>query len=574
MNREGRMSIRIVECVPNISEGRNRELIDAVVAEADSVAGARVLDVDPGIATNRTVITIAGEPDAVLESAFRLIGKASVLIDMKVQSGAHPRHGATDVCPFVPVSGVSMEECADLARRLGKRVGEELSIPVYLYEKAASKPEWEKLPNIREGEYEALPEKLGKPEWKPDFGPNEWNDNVARTGVCTIGARNFLIAYNVNLNTRDTAIAKDIALTIRDSGRSKRDSNWKFVRDENGEKIKVPGLLQNCKATGWFISEYDCAQVTMNLTDISVTPLHIGYEVTKQEAEKLGARVTGSEVVGLVPLESMLDAGRFYLEKQNAALRATGRMAKTTGLPEDALIELAIRSMGLCDVAPFRPEEKIIEYMVADRSVNLSRLSCREFTEELSVDSPAPGGGSAAALMGAIGAGLDAMVANLTVRNRKFQDSWDTMLELAPRAQEVREDLVKAIDDDTRAFNTWMETARQKGDVQAAIVEAINVPLRVLRQCPSILEMAGILESKGMQTSLSDAGVGAAAARAAATGAYYNVLINLGEIEDREFSERIRTEADALLEKVMDESDRLHDVINTKLLDNLKSEDN
>ncbi|HRW78345.1 MAG TPA: glutamate formimidoyltransferase, partial [Candidatus Sabulitectum sp.] len=271
------MAGRIVECVPNISEGRNREVIDAVVKAASSVKGAGVLDVDPGAATNRTVITIAGEPDTVVESAFRLIKKAGELIDMRVQHGAHPRHGATDVCPFVPVSGISMEECAELARILGQRVGAELGIPVYLYENAASKPEWKKLPNIREGEYEALPNKLGRPEWKPDFGPNEWNDAVARTGVCTIGARNFLIAYNVNLNTGDTSLAKEIALSIRDSGRTERTSDWKFARDEQGKKIKVPGRLKNCKATGWYIEEYRTAQVTMNLTDISVTPLHIAY---------------------------------------------------------------------------------------------------------------------------------------------------------------------------------------------------------------------------------------------------------------------------------------------------------
>ncbi|MCK5034798.1 MAG: glutamate formimidoyltransferase, partial [Candidatus Sabulitectum sp.] len=301
------MAKRIVECVPNISDGRNQEVIDAVVKAASSVSGASVLDVDPGAATNRTVITIAGEPEAVLQAAFNVIESAGKLIDMRKQHGSHPRHGATDVCPFVPVSGITMEECAELARKLGKKVGEELAIPVYLYEYAASKPEWVKLPNIREGEYEALQNKLGKPEWKPDFGPNEWNDATARTGVCTIGARNFLIAYNVNLNTSDTSMAKEIALNIRDTGRTQRTSQWKFARDENGKKINQEGRLKNCKAFGWFIEEYNTAQVTMNLTDIAVTPLHIGFDVTKEEAEKLGLMVTGSEVVGLVPLSSMVD---------------------------------------------------------------------------------------------------------------------------------------------------------------------------------------------------------------------------------------------------------------------------
>ncbi|MCD4847377.1 MAG: glutamate formimidoyltransferase, partial [Candidatus Aegiribacteria sp.] len=325
------MTRKIVESVPNISEGQNMDLINEVVKAADSISGAKVLDVDPGAATNRTVITIAGAPDAVMNASFELIKKAGELIDMRKQTGEHPRHGATDVCPFVPVSGVTMEDCAELARRLGKRVGEELLIPVYLYEKAASKPEWEKLPNIREGEYEALPDKLGKQEWTPDFGPNEWNERVARTGVCTIGARNFLIAYNVNLNTKDPGIARDIGLTIRDTGRFRRDSNWKFVRDEDGNKVNQPGKLQYCKSTGWYIKEYDTAQVTMNLTDLSVTPLHAGYEAVLEEAEKLGTRVTGSEVVGLLPLSAMLEAGRFYLEKQDSGLSSVGRQGKTTG---------------------------------------------------------------------------------------------------------------------------------------------------------------------------------------------------------------------------------------------------
>lgn len=559
------MAGRIVECVPNISEGRNKEVIDAVVKAASSVKGAGVLDVDPGAATNRTVITIAGEPDAVVESAFRLIQKAGELIDMRVQHGAHPRHGATDVCPFVPVSGITMEECAELARELGKRVGSELGIPVYLYENAASKPEWRKLPNIREGEYEALPEKLGRPEWKPDFGPNEWNDAVARTGVCTIGARNFLIAYNVNLNTGDTSLAKEIALSIRDSGRTERTSDWKFARDEQGRKIKVPGRLKNCKATGWYIEEYRTAQVTMNLTDISVTPLHIAYEVTKEEAEKLGLAVTGSEVVGLVPLSAMVDAGKYFLEKQNMALRNMGKQARTTGAPERELVELAIRTMGLNDVAEFVPGKKIIEYMIADRSVDLSGMTCRAFCDELSIDSPAPGGGSAAALMGAVGAGLSSMVANLTVKNRKYRSSWDEMLELAPRAQDAKEYLLNAIDEDTRAFNRWMETARAKGDVQSAVKSAVEVPLGVLERSLEVTEMAMTLLDRGMQSSLSDAGVAAAAAMAAATGAYYNVLINLPEIEDAGYRKETRAKAEALLGKVTALSAEAREKVSAKL---------
>lgn len=541
------MARRIVECVPNISEGRNQELIDEVVKAASSVNGATVLDVDPGAATNRTVITIAGEPESVLLSAFQLIKKAGELIDMSKQHGAHPRHGATDVCPFVPVSGITMDECVDLARRLGEKVGSELGIPVYLYEYAASKPEWRKLPNIREGEYEALPEKLGKPEWKPDFGPNEWNDKVAGTGVCTIGARNFLIAYNVNLNTADTSLAKEIALTIRDSGRTKRTPDWKFAKDENGKKIKVPGRLMNCKATGWFIEEYNTAQVTMNLTDISVTPLHMGYEVTREEAEKLGLAVTGSEVVGLVPLSAMIDAGKYFLMKQNRALMNLGKQAKSTGVPERELVKLAVKSMGLDDVAEFDPDRKIIEYMIKDKSVNLSGMTCRDFCDELSIDSPAPGGGSAAALMGAVGAGLSSMVANLTVKNRKFRSSWEEMLELAPEAQDIKENLLDAIDEDTRAFNDWMDAARAKGDVQSAVKRAVEVPLGVLQKSVNIAKMAHTLAERGMQSSLSDAGVAAAAAEACATGAYYNVLINLPEIEDEGYRNKTAERAGTLL---------------------------
>ncbi len=566
------MARSIVECVPNISEGRNREVIDQVVAAADGVSGCKVLDVDPGAATNRTVITIAGAPDAVVESAFRLIRRAGELIDMRRHSGEHPRHGATDVCPFVPVSGATMDDCVRLAQRLGRRVGEELGIPVYLYEKAASKPEWEKLPDIRKGEYEALPDKLGKPEWEPDFGPNEWSDRVASTGVCTIGARNFLIAYNVNLNTKDPGVARDIGLTIRDKGRFRRTDRWKFVRDEEGRRQRQPGLLDCCKATGWYIEEYDTAQVTMNLTDISVTPLHLGYETVKEEAEKLGARVTGSEVVGLVPLSAMLEAGRYYIEKQHEGLSGVGRQGKTTGVPESELIETAIRSMGLREVSPFDPTEKIIEYMVAERDVDLSGMTCRDFADELSTDSPAPGGGSAAALMGALAASLDSMVANLTVKKRKRRESWELMRELAPRAQEIKDRMLDAIDEDTMAFNAWMDAARSGGDVQAAVTRAIEVPLGVLELCSEMVGMASTLETSGMQSSVSDAGVAAAAAGAAATGAYYNVLINLPELDDAELAASLRERAERALEECAGAADAVERAVTAKLREAVRRE--
>ncbi len=559
------MSRRIVECVPNISEGRNKAVIDAVVKAASAVKGAAVLDVDPGAATNRTVITIAGEPEAVLESAFRLIEKAGELIDMRVQKGAHPRHGATDVCPFVPVSGVSMDDCVELARRLGERVGGELGIPVYLYEFAATRPGRCKLPDIRAGEYEALKDKLGREEWAPDFGPNRWDDKVAKTGVCTIGARNFLIAYNVNVNSRDTSIAKEAALAIRDSGKPARTSDWKFARDAQGNKIQEKGRLDCCKATGWYIEEYGTSQVTMNLTDTSVTPLHVAYETTREEVEKLGGVVTGSEIVGLVPLSSMLDAGRYFIEKQNRGLSATGKQAVTTGQPERELVETAIRSMGLRDVAPFNPREKIIEYMVSDGSVNLSGMSCRDFCDQLSIDSPAPGGGSAAALAGALSSALVSMVANLTVKNRDCRMNWQEMCELAPRAQAIKENLLAAIDDDTRAFNGWMDAARSGGDVQAAIREAVEVPLRVLRLSREAAEMAVAVTERGMQASVSDSGVAASAARTAAEGACLNVLINLGEIDDASYRETVRTEALGLLDETVAISTRIFNGIRSAL---------
>ncbi|HQE56134.1 MAG TPA: glutamate formimidoyltransferase [Candidatus Fermentibacter daniensis] len=542
------MSRRIVECVPNISEGRNREVIDAVVKAASSVPGARVLDVDPGAATNRTVITVAGEPEAVLESAFRIIERAGALIDMSVHTGAHPRQGATDVCPFVPVAGVTMDECVDLARRLGDRVGRELGIPVYLYEKAATRPSREKLPDIREGEYEALPEKLGRPEWEPDFGPGGWSPAVARTGVTVIGARSFLVAYNVNLNTTDDSVAKEVALTIRDSGRTARDSNWKFIRDASGAKVQVPGLLQACKATGWFIREYNCAQVTMNLTDISVTPLHVAFETTRREVEKLGYRVTGSEIVGLVPLSCMLDAGRYYLEMQNSGMSGTGRMAVSPGLPERRLVEAAVRSMGLRDVAGFDPASKIIEYLVADEPV-LSGMTCRDFADELSSDSPAPGGGSVAALIASLGAALSAMVANLTVKSRDCRAAWDEMREIAPKAQSLKEDLLRAIDDDTAAFNVFMDAMRRGEGVQEAMHAAAAVPMSVLERCPEIASLAASVAANGLPASLSDAGVAASCARSASEGAYFNVVINAAQFEDRAAAEALIARAAAILEE-------------------------
>ena len=552
--------MKLVECVPNISEGRDRKIIDAVAAEVSAVDGVELLDVDPGAATNRTVFTFVGPPAATAQAAFRLIRKAGELIDMRQQSGEHARNGATDVCPFVPVSGVTMDDCAELARELGARVGEQLEIPVYLYEHAASKPEWQNLANIRKGEYEALPNKLGKDEWKPDFGPNAWSDRVARTGATQIGARQFLIAYNINLNTRNTRLARRIGLTIREQGGAVvRDEKGKKVRGPDGKFLKTEkGLFEHCKATGWFIDEYNCAQVTMNLTDFHVTPPHVVFDKVCELAEDLGIRVTGSELVGLTPLEAMLDAGRHYLRKQDAS----------AGVPESDLIDLAMTSMGLSQITPFDPAERIIEYRVAGERP-LVEKTVTGFVDELSRDSAAPGGGSVAALAGALAAGLSGMVANLTVGKAGYKKVGPEMKKIAEAGQHLKDRLVRAVDDDTFAFNEVMDAfglpkgnEEQKAARDAAILEANKgatlVPLTVLETIPEVLALAEAAGERGNQNSLSDAGVAVLAARTAAMGAYYNVLINLAGLDgDAAFVEEIRARADRLAEQVTERCDAL-----------------
>lgn len=536
-------SAKLVECVPNFSEGRDRAVIDAIAATISGVAGATLLDVDPGAATNRTVVTLAGPPDAVLEAAFLAIRKAAELIDMRRHQGAHPRQGATDVCPFVPISGVSVEECVALAHALGKRVGEELSIPVYLYEAAATRPERRSLADIRVGEYEALEGKLGKPEWKPDYGPAAFN---AKAGATVIGVRPFLIAYNINLNSPDDRVAKAIGLSIREKGRAERDGSGQKKRSANGELQRVPGL-PCCRATGWFIAEYRRAQVTMNLTDYHVTPIHVAFDRVDELAREHGARITGSEIVGLVPKEALLLAGRHYLAKQG----------RSTGVSERKLCELAALSLGLDDVAPFDPQQKVIEYRVATAR-RLAGLTVADFVEELACDSPAPGGGSVAALAASMSAGLSSMVAALTHGKKGYAEVSAEMEAVGVEAQAEKDALLAAVDDDTAAFDRVMTAMRlpkasepQKAARQAAI-EAANkdatlIPLSVLERCPRLLELAAIVAEKGNQSSLSDAGVAGLAARAGATGAYYNVLINLKGIEDVSFKAEVRGRAERAL---------------------------
>ncbi len=560
--------MKLVECVPNISEGRDRKIIDAVVAEIETVDGVRLLDVDPGAATNRTVITFVGPPEAAVEAAFRLIRKAAELIDMRGQTGEHARNGATDVCPFVPLGDSTMAECAELSRQLGERVGAELGIPIYLYEEAASKPEWRNLANIRVGEYEALKDKLGKEEWKPDFGPNEYSEHVAKTGATQIGARQFLIAYNINLNTKETKYAKRIGLTIRQQGGAvMRDENGKKMRGPNGKFVKQDkGLFDHCKATGWFIEEYDVAQVTMNLTDFHVTPPHIVFDKVCELAEQIGVRVIGSEIVGLIPLEAILQAGKHYLAKQKMS----------TGVPEKDLVQMATQSMGLAQISPFNPQERIIEYCVAKERPLISH-TVEGFTDELSRNSPAPGGGSVAALAGALAAGLSAMVANLTVGKAGYGKVKGEMIRAADAGQYLKDRLLRAVDDDTFAFNKVMECfGLPKGPKKdAAVLEANKnatlVPLSVVETIPEVLNIAGAVAARGNQNSLSDAGVAILAARTAASGAYYNVLINLAGIDDKDFVAEIKSRADALMKEIEKRCNTLDTEILTRLREPLTS---
>ena len=533
----------LVECVPNFSEGRDRAVIDTIARAVSGVEGAVLLDVDPGEATNRTVVTFVGEPEAVVEAAFQAIKTAGEVIDMRKHSGAHARMGATDVCPFIPVSEITMEECAELARRLGKRVGDELGIPVFLYEYAASVPERRNLADVRSGEYEGLADKFRDPRWKPDFGPAEFHP---RSGATVIGARKFLIAYNVNLNTRDRRLAHDIALDIREAGRAKRDEDGEIVRHPDGTAIKVPGRLEAVKAVGWFIDEYDRAQVSINLVDYETTAPHQVFDVIEEEAAKRGLRVTGSELVGLIPREAVLLAGRHYLARQG----------KSLGIPERQVVETAVQSLGLRDISAFDPDEKIIEYRLARDEGGLGGRTLRGFVDELSTDSPAPGGGSVAALCGSLSAALSAMVANLTVGRKGQERVWDAMSELAARAQDHKDWFLRAVDRDTEAFNAVMAAMRlragtdeEKAEKDRALTEAnrgaARVPLEVLERTGALVELAQAVAADGNPNSLSDAGVAGLTALACAEGARYNVLINLGSFTPGDgWAEETRKRAD------------------------------
>jgi len=539
--------MKLVECVPNFSEGRDHKVLDAISGEIRKINNVTLLDVDPGADTNRTVYTFVGEPEAVIEAAFQAIKKAAELIDMSKHEGAHPRMGATDVCPFVPVSDVTMEEAVEYAKRLAQRVGEELNIPVYLYEYAATKEEWRNLAEVRKGEYEALPDKLKDPYWKPDFGPAEFN---TRAGATAIGAREFLIAYNINLNTRDKKKATQIAKKIRERGYPKRDENRKLVRDEDGKKVMVPGIFTHCKAVGWYIDEYNRAQISMNLTNYKVTPPHLVLEKVRELAQENGIVVTGSELVGLIPKDALINAGRYYLDK----------MGETDGIPDEMIIETAIQSMGLAELGPIELDKKVIEYSIT-RQDNLINLKIKDFVDLLSTDAPAPGGGSVAALCTTISGALTAMVANLTFGKKGYEKHWPEVKELAVKGQEIKNRALAAIDKDTDSFNMLMDAMRlpKKSDeekahrekaIQDATKQAIYVPLETLELSLQAVELSARIAKIGNENALSDAGVAAIIAHAAAKGAFYNIKINMPGITDETFVDEVSTKAERLVEKI------------------------
>jgi len=551
---------KLIECVPNFSEGRDQNIIRQITDAIESVDGVSLLDVDPGASTNRTVVTFVGNPDAAVEAAFRAIKKAAESIDMRKHKGAHPRMGATDVCPFIPVSNVSWDEAIACANRLGERVGNELKIPIYLYERAAKNEARSNLSLIRAGEYEGFFEKIKQPEWKPDFGPDVFNE---KSGATAIGVRDFLVAYNVNLNTKSVRRANSVAFDVREQGRAQTADgtpSGKPVLDANGEPIRIPGMLKHVKAIGWFVKEYGIAQVSMNLTNIQETPLHAAFDACCESAARRGLRVTGSEIVGMVPKKCLVDAGRYFLRKQKWS----------EGVSDEELIDVAIRSMGLSELKPFDPKEKVIEFKIesGDSTKSLVKMDLREFCNETLSDSPAPGGGSVAALMGALGASLGGMVANLSAGKRGWDDKLADFSNWAVKAQQLKDELLALVDEDTTAFNKVMdafalpkESAEEKAARAAAIEHATKyaaeVPLKVMETASKSYEVLAEMADKGNPASVSDVGVGALATHACIEGAALNVRINLAQLKDEKFKasllkkiEQIGTDSDTQFNKV------------------------
>ncbi|HPS46058.1 MAG TPA: glutamate formimidoyltransferase [Bacteroidales bacterium] len=528
---------QIIECVPNFSEGKDMGVIKQITDQIESVEGIKLLDVDPGKATNRTVVTFVGEPEQVLEAAFRAIKKASEVIDMRHHKGEHPRFGATDVCPLVPVANITMEEVVKYAHKLAERVGNELKIPIYCYENAAFNEKRKNLANCRSGEYEGLKKKLAEPEWKPDFGPAQFN---ATAGATAVGARDFLVAYNVNLNTTSVRRANAIAFDIREKGRKKREGNpitGKLVKDEKGNPVMIPGSLKACKAIGWFIEEYGVAQISINLTNISITPVHIAFEEACKKAQERGLRVTGSELVGLIPKQAMIDAGKYFLRKQN----------RSVGVSESEIIKIAIKSLGLDDLKPFNPKEKIIEYLLEDTTQKrLIDFTCKEFANETASESPAPGGGSVSAYLGALGVSLGTMVANLSSHKPGWDERWEEFSNWAEKGQALKDELLYLVDEDTASFNKIMDafslpksTDAEKevrtNAIQEATKYATEVPFRTMQKAYESMEILKAMTITGNPNSVTDAGVGALCARTAVIGAFLNVKINASGLTDKKF---------------------------------------
>ncbi|TFH24274.1 MAG: glutamate formimidoyltransferase [Bacteroidia bacterium] len=558
---------QLIECVPNFSEGRDMEIIRRITDQVESVEGVKLLDVDPGKATNRTVVTFVGSPESVLEAAFQAVKMASEIIDMSRHSGEHPRFGATDVCPLVPVSGITMEETVEHARKLAERIGSEIGIPVYCYENAALSKQRRNLASVRSGEYEGLKEKLKDAAWKPDFGPAEF---VPRTGAIAVGARDFLVAYNINLNTTSTRRANAIAFDVRERGRARREGNpftGKILKDQEGNPVMIPGSLKEVKAIGWFIEEYGVAQISMNLTNISVTPVHVAFDEVCKRAEARGIRVTGSELVGLVPLHAMLEAGRYFLKKQS----------RSTGVSDNELIKIAVKSMGLDELGPFVPEDKIIEYQLQKgKEKELIDLTMRAFMEETASESPAPGGGSVSAYMGSMGAALATMVANLSSQKRGWDERWEEFSDWAEKGKSIQERLLRLVDEDARAFNGIMaafglpnksaeEQRTRKAAIEEATLHAIEIPYQLMNTSYEGFEVAGAMAETGNPNSVSDAGVGALALHACIEGAWLNVKINATEMKKHPRVKEILESGRKLRKRAEETKNGILDRVNEKI---------
>tara|TARA_R110002074_G_scaffold242800_4_gene414594 strand:+ start:357 stop:2039 length:1683 start_codon:yes stop_codon:yes gene_type:complete len=560
------MKQQIIECVPNISEGRDLKKINTIANVVTQIEGVKLLDIDPGKATNRTVITFVGEPKQVIKAAFLLIKKASELIDMSKQTGEHPRFGATDVCPLIPIANITMEETSSYAHKLGKRVGEELGISGYYYENAATKDERKNLATVRSGEYEGLEKKLSDANWKPDFGPIKYNEKIKHSGVTAISARDFLIAYNVNLNSTSTRRANAIAFDIRENGRVKL-IDGKKVLDKNGNPERIPGKLKAVKGLGWYIEEYGIAQISYNLTNISITSMHIAFDETLKAAQKRGIRVTGSELVGLVPLQAMLDAADYFLLKQERSL----------GISEDEKIKIAIKSLGLDDLKPFNPKERIIEFVMnSDADKKLIDFTVKGFANETASESMAPGGGSIAAYVGVLGVSLGTMVANLSAHKPGWDDKWEFFSKWAEKGQQYKNELLFLVDEDTNSFNKIIEGFRmpksneteiiaRKEAIENATKYATEIPFKVMETAYNSMEVMMAMAKEGLQNSLSDAGVGALCARTAVLGAYFNVRINAKDIKDRDFADNILLKATAIYEKTIALENEMIQLIDSKI---------